>query len=205
MSGTRDPIVQLINVLSKLPGIGEKSASRLAFHIIQAPDAYARELAGAVLDVKERVEFCAQCWNLTQANPCRICSSPGRDRTKVCVVEGAPDLMAVERTGEFKGHYHVLHGALRPLEGIGPDDIRVKELVQRVGRSGSELESKIEEVIVATNPNTDGETTALYISKLLKPFDVRVARIASGVPIGGDLEYTDRVTLSRALAGRREI
>ncbi|MBH23898.1 MAG: recombination protein RecR [Myxococcales bacterium] len=205
MAPTHDPIVRLVNFLSQLPGIGEKTATRLAFHIIRSPEEFARGLAGALVDVKEHVGFCSICCNLTQDDPCRICTAGGRERHVVCVVEGTPDLMAIERTGEFQGMYHVLHGALRPLEGVGPDDIRVKELVQRLAATSGDEETRVTEVIVATNPNTDGETTALYIAKLLRPFDVKVTRIASGVPIGGDLEYTDRVTLSRALAGRREI
>jgi len=197
----QDPIARLVSQLARLPGIGEKSARRLAFHIIAEPRAFAEELSEAMLGVKEKIGLCTVCCNLTELDPCAICQSDKRDRGTICVVEGTPDLLAIERTGEYRGQYHVLHGVLRPLEGIGPDEIRVKELVQRLARRDEE----VTEVIVATNPNTDGETTALYIARLLKPFQVKVTRIASGVPIGGDLEYTDRVTLGRALTGRREI
>lgn len=197
----QDPIARLVSQLARLPGIGEKSANRLAFHIINEPRAFAEELSEALLGVKEKIGLCSVCCNLTETDPCWICRSEKRERQTICVVEGTPDLMAIERTGEYRGLYHVLHGVLRPLEGVGPDEIRVKELVRRIGAS----DPPVQEVIVATNPNTDGETTALYIAKLLRPFEVKVTRIASGVPIGGDLEYTDRVTLGRALAGRREM
>jgi recombination protein RecR len=200
---SRDPIATLISHLAQLPGIGEKTASRLAFYVIRSPETYARDLAAALIDVKEHIGLCSVCCNLTATDPCSICSSPRRDTHAICVVEGTPDLLAIERTGEFRGHYHVLHGVLRPLEGIGPDEIRIKELVQRVARSGDD--GNLSEVIVATNPSTDGETTALYIAKLLRPFDIKVTRIASGIPIGGDLEYIDRVTLGRALTGRQQI
>ncbi len=197
----QDPIARLVSQLARLPGIGEKTANRLAFHIIKEPAAFAQELSEALLGVKERIGLCTTCCNLTETDPCWICQSEKRDSSVICVVEGTPDLMAIERTGEFMGRYHVLHGVLRPLEGVGPDEIRVRELVQRL----SKPEQGVREVIVATNPNTDGETTALYIARLLRPFEVKVTRIASGIPIGGDLEYTDRVTLGRALLGRREI
>lgn len=200
---SRDPIANLISQLAKLPGIGEKTASRLAFFVIRSKESYARELAAALIEVKEEVGLCSICCNLTSSDPCSICASPRRDPHAICVVEGTPDLLAIERTGEFRGTYHVLHGVLRPLEGVGPDEIRLKELVQRVAGSGPG--EVIEEVIVATNPSTDGETTALYIAKLLRPFGIKVTRIASGIPIGGDLEYIDRVTLGRALSGRQQI
>lgn len=203
MSTTRDPINELINYLTRLPGIGEKTAARLAFHIMNSPTSYAKGLAGALLNVKDRIHMCSICCNLTESDPCHICSSSKRDEGVICVVERSQDLRAVEATGEFGGVYHVLHGVLSPLEGIGPDDIKIKQLIIRLQDRGEA--SPVREVIVATNPSTDGETTALYISKLLRPFDIKVTRIAFGIPMGGDLEYTDRVTLSRALAGRREI
>jgi recombination protein RecR len=197
----KDPIAELINHLSKLPGIGEKTASRLAFHIMNAPDAYAQSLARVLMDIKQRVKMCSVCCNLTEKDPCEICSSARRERGVICVVERTQDLRAIEATGEYRGLYHVLHGVLSPLEGIGPDDIKVKELITRLqeNRDGE----PVKEIIVATNPTTDGETTALYISKLLRPFDIQVSRIAFGIPMGGDLEYIDKVTLSRAIAGRR--
>lgn len=196
-----DPIAELINHLSKLPGIGEKTASRLAFHIMNAPDAYAQSLARVLMDIKQRVKMCSVCCNLTEKDPCEICASARRERSVICVVERTQDLRAIEATGEYRGLYHVLHGVLSPLEGVGPDDIKVKELITRLqeNRDGE----PVKEIIVATNPTTDGETTALYISKLLRPFDIQVSRIAFGIPMGGDLEYIDKVTLSRAIAGRR--
>ncbi len=201
MSTTRDPINELINYLTRLPGIGEKTAARLAFHIMNSPDSYAKGLAGALLNVKDRIRMCTICCNLTESDPCHICTSSKRDETTICVVERSQDLRALEATGEYQGTYHVLHGVLSPLEGIGPDDIKLKQLIVRLQNRGDK--PPVTEIIVATNPSTDGETTALYMAKLLKPFDIKVTRIAFGIPMGGDLEYTDRVTLSRALAGRR--
>lgn len=203
MAANRDPITELINHLTRLPGIGEKTAARLAFHIMNAPESYARGLAGALMNVKDRIRLCSVCCNLTEHDPCTICGSGKRDATTICVIERSQDLRAIEATGEFNGVYHVLHGVLSPLEGIGPDDIKIKQLVMRLQTRGDE--PPVKEIIVATNPSTDGETTALYLARLLKPFEVRTTRIAFGVPMGGDLEYTDRVTLSRALAGRRDI
>jgi recombination protein RecR len=198
-----DPIAELITHLAKLPGIGEKTASRLAFHIMNAPDAYAQSLARVLMDIKQRVRMCSICCNLTEKDPCEICTSARRERGVICVVERTQDLRAIEATGEYRGLYHVLHGVLSPLEGVGPDDIRIKELIKRL-QTPQDGES-VREIIVATNPTTDGETTALYISKLLRPFDMQVSRIAFGIPMGGDLEYIDKVTLSRAIAGRRNI
>jgi len=198
----RDPITNLINHLTRLPGIGEKTAARLAFHVMNAPESFAQGLADALLNVKDRIQLCSQCCNLTESDPCSVCVSAKRDPSTVCVVGRPQDLRAIEATGEYRGLFHVLHGVLSPLEGIGPDDIRLKELVVRLHPRDQD---PIKEIIVATNPTTDGETTALYISRLLSPFDVKVTRIAFGIPMGGDLEYTDKVTLSRALAGRREI
>lgn len=203
-----DPITNLINAFSRLPGIGERTASRLAFHILNQPDELAKELAEALITVKARIGFCKRCCNLTEDDLCPICSNPKRDRTKVCVVESSPDLRAIENTGEFRGVYHVLHGLISPLEGIGPDDIRVAELVRRMTPStefGEPFVEQIDEVILATSPSVDGEATALYLTRLLKPAGVKLTRIASGVPIGSDLEYTDRMTLSRALIERREL
>jgi len=201
---TPDPIQRLTAELAKLPGIGEKTAQRLAFHILRAKPGYARDLATAIVDVVEKVRLCSICCSLTEADPCALCGDDRRDDRIVCVVENVPDLLAVERTREFRGRYHVLHGALSPLDGIGPDQLRVKELVRRIA-TPPEGRARVEEVIVATNPDVEGEATALYLTRLLKPSGVRVTRIAQGVPMGGDLEYADQVTLARALAGRREL
>lgn len=196
---TDDPITNLINAFAKLPGIGERTASRLAFFVLNQPDELAENLANALIHVKQEIGFCEQCCNLTKNPRCSICESAKRDQTIVCVVENTPDLRAVEGTGEFHGTYHVLHGLISPLEGIGPDDLKLKELLGRMQTQ------EIAELIVATSPSVDGEATALYLSKLVKPLGVKVTRIASGVPIGSDLEYTDRVTLSRAISQRREL
>jgi recombination protein RecR len=194
-----DPIQRLIQRLARLPGIGEKSATRLAFHILRAPEAHARELAQAVLEVREKIRLCSVCCNLTEADPCAICADARRDTHLLCVVAQATDLIAVERSGHYRGRYHVLHGVLSPLEGIGPDDLRIPDLLRRLG------DGVVTEVILATSPNVEGEATAMYLARLIKPMGVKVSRIASGVPIGGELEYVDQVTLARALEGRREI
>ena len=194
-----DPISRLITELSKLPGIGEKTASRLAFHILRAPGEYARDLASALVEVKEKIRLCSTCMNLTEQDPCTLCSDVRRDPSLVAVVATPPDLYAIERTGGFRGRYHVLHGVLSPLEGIGPDDLRIKELLGRVGRG------ELKEIIVATSPNVEGEATALYLAKVLRPLGVRVTRIASGLAVGGELEYADGVTITRALEARREM
>ncbi len=194
-----DPIQRLILRLGRLPGIGEKTATRLAFHILRAPEAQARELAQAILEVREKIRLCSVCCNLTERDPCAICSDARRDATTVCVVSQPTDLLAIERSGQYPGRYHVLHGVLSPLDGVGPDDLRIADLLRRVGAEN------VVEVILATSPNVEGEATAMYISRLLKPGGVKVTRIASGVPIGGELEYVDQVTLSRALEGRREM
>ena len=194
-----DPISRLIRELAKLPGIGEKTASRLAFHILRAPGEYARELANALVEVKEKIRLCSTCMNLTEQDPCTLCSDVRRDPSLVAVVATPPDLYAIERTGGFRGRYHVLHGVLSPLEGIGPDDLRIKELLGRVGRG------ELKEIIVATSPNVEGEATALYLAKVLRPLGVRVTRIASGLAVGGELEYADGVTITRALEARREM
>ena len=193
-----DPIARLTVLLAKLPGVGEKTAQRLAFHILESEAGYARDLAQALLALREEVRLCSTCCNLTANDPCTICRDPQRDARMICVVETVPDLLAVERTREFRGRYHVLHGALSPLDGVGPDQLKLRELVARLGQG-------VEEVIVATNPTVEGEATALYITRLVKPLGVRVTRIAQGLPMGGDLEYADQVTLARALQGRREI
>jgi recombination protein RecR len=194
-----DPIARLVKELARLPGIGEKTAQRLAFHVLEAGAGYATALAEAVVGVVRDVRLCSTCQTLTDRDPCAICVDPKRDGRTLCVVESVPDLLAVERTHEYRGRYHVLHGALSPLEGIGPGDLKLRELLVRIEHEPAE------EVIVATNPDVEGEATALYIQRLLKPLGIRVTRIAQGVPMGGDLEYADQVTLARALAGRREI
>src|SRR5512142_1970124 len=194
-----DPIARLVKELAKLPGIGEKTAQRLAFHILEAGPGYAGELAAAVTGVVRDVRLCSGCQTLTDQDPCPICKDPERDPALVCVVETVPDLLAVERTHEFRGRYHVLHGALSPLDGVGPGDLKIRELLLRLEREPAA------EVVVATNPDVEGEATALYLVKLLKPLGIKVTRIAQGVPMGGNLEYADQVTLARALAGRREL
>ncbi len=194
-----DPIARLVKELARLPGIGEKTAQRLAFHILEAGPAYAGELAAAVTGVVRDVRLCSGCQTLTDQDPCPICRDPDRDAGLVCVVETVPDLLAVERTHEFRGRYHVLHGALSPLDGVGPSDLKIRELLLRLEREPAA------EVVVATNPDVEGEATALYLVKLLKPLGIKVTRIAQGVPMGGNLEYADQVTLARALAGRREL
>lgn len=181
--------------LSKLPGIGGKTAQRLAFYLLKVPRSEVEVLARALLALKDKIRSCSQCFNLTEGDPCAICANAKRDRTVICVVEEANDVLALEKTGEFRGLYHVLGGALSPMDGIGPDDLRVPELIRR-------LKDGIAEVILATNPNTEGEATAIYLYNQMKPLDVKVSRIARGLPVGGDLEFTDEVTLSRALSGR---
>jgi len=193
------PVQNLIEELSKLPGIGPKSAQRLAFHILKTPSEEAKKLASAIIAVKDQIKFCTVCFNVTDQELCEYCRDPRRDDSTLCVVEESKDVIAMEKTGEFKGRYHVLQGAVSPIDGIGPEDIKVRELLARL-QSG-----KIEEVVVATNPNIEGEATAMYLAKLIKPLGIKVTRIASGLPVGGDLEYADEVTLGRALQGRREI
>lgn len=200
---TDDPITNLINAFARLPGIGERTASRLAFFVMNQPLELAQDLAQSLLEIKEKVGLCTRCCNLTEGELCSICRSPKRDQTTICVVESTPDLRAIENTGEYRGLYHVLHGLISPLDGIGPDDVHVRELLQRL--HSDDDDTVVEEVIVATSPSVDGEATALYLSKLLRPMKVRISRIASGVPIGGELEFVDRVTLSRALSQRRDL
>ena len=191
-------ITKLIEELSKLPGVGAKSAQRLAFHIINLPKEQVEQLAKAITDAKNHVRYCKECFTLTDQELCPICSSKTRDHSTIMVVENPRDLAAYEKTGKFDGVYHVLHGAISPMLGIGPNDIRLKELMQR-------LQAEIREVIIATNSSLEGETTAMYISKLVKPTGIKVSRIASGVPVGGDLDYIDEITLLRALEGRVEL
>jgi recombination protein RecR len=192
-----DPITRLIRELAKLPGVGEKTATRLAFHVLRAPAEHAHDLARALVDVKEKIRLCEMCMNLTEQTPCTLCADARRDPSLVCVVATPPDLHAIERTGGFRGRYHVLHGVLSPLEGVGPDDLRIKELLGRLG--------EVRELIIATSPNVEGEATALYLAKVCKPLGVKVTRIASGLAVGGELEYADGVTISRALEARREM
>ena len=191
-------INKLIEDLSSLPGIGEKSASRLAFHLINMPKAKVERLANTILSAKENVQYCKECYTLTDKELCPICANEKRDRSTIMVLENIRDLAAYEKTGKYNGVYHVLHGAISPMIGVGPNDIKLKELLQR-------LQGDVKEVIIASNPNIEGEATAMYIAKILKPLDVKVTRIAAGVPVGGDLEYADEVTLSKALEGRVEI
>ena len=193
------PVARLIEEFEKMPGIGHKTAQRLAFYVLDLPPSAVANLISAIEGAKRKITYCSVCQNITDVNPCQICSSPKRDDSTICVVEEPRDVVAMERTREYNGKYQVLHGAISPMEGIGPEDIRIKELLQRV------KDGTVKEVIMATNPNIEGEATAMYISKLLKPFNVKVTRIAHGIPVGGDLEYADEVTLTKALEGRREI
>lgn len=193
------PIARLIDELARLPGIGPKTAQRLAFHLLYAPREDVRSLAEAMIEARERVRHCSICCNLTDQDPCAICTHPNRDRSVICVVEQSRDVVAMERTREYKGLYHVLQGAIAPAEGVYPDDIRIRELLQRLG------DGTVQEIILATDPNLEGEATAMYLARLLQPMGLRVTRIARGLPVGGDLEYADEVTLSKALEGRREL
>jgi len=193
------PIQDLIDELSRLPGIGPKSAQRLAFHIVKQPPDDAKRLAEALIGAKEKISFCEECGNVAEGERCRICRDPGRDPAVLCVVEEPKDAATIEKAAVIRGRYHVLGGAISPLDGIGPEDLRVQELLDRVERQG------VTEVIIATNPNLEGNATAMYVAALLKPLGVRVTRLASGLPVGGDLEYADEVTLSQALEGRREL
>jgi len=193
------PIDQLIDALTRLPGIGRKTAARLAFHILRSNLSEAQALARAILDVKEKIHLCSICFNLTDEDPCQICQDEHRNKEVLCVVEGPNDLIAIENTGSFHGAYHVLHGAISPLEGIGPDDLKTKELMGRLRSEGTK------EVILATNPTVEGGATALYLTDLIKSLGIKVTRIAYGIPMGGEIEYSDNVTLSKALEGRREL
>jgi recombination protein RecR len=192
-------IQDLIDALGRLPGIGPKSAQRIAFHILQADSEIADSLVDAVRTVKERVKFCTECGNVSEEAQCRICRDPRRDGTKICVVEESKDVIAIERTREFRGKYHVLGGAISPIDGIGPDQLRIRELMQRLA------DATITEIILATDPNLEGEATATYLARLIKPMGISVSRLASGLPVGGDLEYADEVTLGRAFEGRTSL
>ena len=192
-------IEKLIEEFEKLPSIGSKTATRLAFHVLEQSEDEIKQFADAMVDAKKNLKFCSKCFNLTDKDPCVICSNAKRDTSVICVVEDVRDVIAMERTHEFKGVYHVLHGSISPMNGIGPDDIKIKELLARL------MNGKVKEVILATNPRVEGEATAMYLSKLIKPLGVKVTRIAHGIPVGGDLEYTDEITLTKAMEGRREI
>lgn len=200
MDTTPRTVTQLIEEFHRLPGIGPKTAQRLTFYLLRAPKAQAEALAHALVQLKERIVTCAICSNIAEENPCAICRDESRDRSIVCVVEEPLDVLALERTREYHGLYHVLHGAISPVEGIGPDDLRIRELLGRVERDPG-----IKEIVLATNPNLEGEATAMYLERLIKPLGIRLTRLARGLPMGGDLEYADEVTLTRALEGRREV
>ena len=199
MSIYAGPVQDLIDELGRLPGVGPKSAQRIAFHLLKLPSQDALRLATAIAIVKERVSFCQTCFNIAEGDACSMCTDDRRDSSVICVVEEPRDIVAIEKTGEFRGRYHVLQGAISPIEGIGPDQLRVSELLARLG------DDTVTEIILCTNPNIEGEATAMYLSRLLKPMGLRVTRIASGLPVGGDLEYADELTLGRALEGRREL
>ena len=194
-----EPIAKLIDAFSRLPGIGPKTAARLAFFVLRMKEEDVIDFAKALVNVKRNLTYCSICCNITDTDPCRVCADKTRDVSVICVVQEPKDVVAMERTREYTGQYHVLHGAISPIEGIGPDDIRITELVKRLG------DERVKELILATNPNIEGEATAMYVSRLVKPFNIKVTRIAHGLPVGGDLEYADEVTLSKALEGRREL
>jgi recombination protein RecR len=192
-------VQNLIDELGRLPGIGPKSAQRIAFHLLKLPSSDALRLSDAIATAKDKVTFCSRCFNIAEGPECELCTDPRRDPTLLCVVEEPRDIVSVERTGEYRGRYHVLQGAISPIEGIGPEQLRIRELLLRLDAEG------VQEVILCTNPNLEGEATAMYLGRLLKDHEVKVTRIASGLPVGGDLEYADEVTLGRALSGRREV
>lgn len=193
-----EPLARLIEELSKMPTVGPKTAQRLAFYILRMSPEDAQRLSQAILDAKAKIRYCSVCFHITDVDPCAICTGFNRNRSIICVVEDPRDVLAMERTREFRGLYHVLHGAISPLDGVGPDDLKISELLTR-------LQSDVEEVIIATNPRVEGEATAIYLAKILKPLGIRVTRIAQGLPVGGDLEYADEVTLAKALEGRRQM
>ena len=199
MSYYSPSIEKLIESFERLPSIGHKTAVRLAFHMLDLSKEETDEFINSIINAKEKLKYCGSCYNISDTDPCPICSSPKRDNSIICVVEDVRDVMAMERTHEFKGVYHVLHGTISPMNGIGPEDIKIKELLNRIA------DNDIKEIIIATNPRVEGEATAIYISKIIKPLGIKVTRIAHGIPVGGDLEYTDEVTLSKALEGRREL
>jgi recombination protein RecR len=194
-----EPLAKLIDAFSRLPGIGPKTAARLAFHVLRMKEEDCIDFAKALVNVKRNLHYCSICCNITDTDPCRICQDKARDRSIICVVQEPKDLVAMERTREFNGYYHVLHGAISPMEGIGPDEIRIADLLKRLS------DERVQELILATNPNIEGEATAMYLSRLVRPFGLKVTRIAHGLPVGGDLEYADEVTLTKALEGRREL
>lgn len=199
MNISAEPLTRLIEELHRLPGIGPKTAQRLAYYLLRVPNDQARSLADAIREVKEKIILCSQCFNFTETDPCVICGDPQREATTVCVVEDPLDILALERTRHYRGLYHVLHGALSPAAGIGPEELKIKELVTRLRRG------QTEEVIIATNANLEGEATAMYLARIIRPLNVRVTRLARGLPVGGDVEYADEITLTRALEGRREM
>ena len=199
MSSYSPSIEKLIESFEKLPSIGHKTAIRLAFHMLDMSNEEIEEFIKSITDAKQKLKFCSTCFNIADTDPCPICSDPKRDQSTICVVEDVRDIMAMERTHEYKGVYHVLHGTISPMNGIGPDEIKIKELLNRI------RDNEIKEVIIATNPRVEGEATSIYLSKLIKAFNIKVTRIAHGIPVGGDLEYTDEVTLMKAMEGRREI
>ena len=199
MSYYSPSIEKLIQSFEKLPSIGNKTAARLAFYILNASEEETNEFVSSIVNAKKNLKYCSKCYNISDTDPCIICANPKRDQSIICVVEDVRDIIAMERTHEFKGVYHVLHGSISPMNGIGPDDIKIKELLARL------MDGQVKEVILATNPRVEGEATAMYLSKLIKPLGIKVTRIAHGIPVGGDLEYTDEITLTKALEGRREI
>ncbi len=199
MSYYSPSIEKLIENFEKLPSIGHKTAIRLAFHMLDLDQERTQEFIDSIVEAKKNLKYCSKCYNISDTDPCPICSSPKRDASVICVVEDVRDVIAMERTHEFKGVYHVLHGSISPMNGIGPDDIKIKELLARLS------DNNVKEIILATNPRVEGEATAIYLSKIIKPLGIKVTRIAQGIPVGGDLEYTDEVTLSQALEGRREL
>ena len=199
MSMYSPSIEKLIESFEKLPNIGNKTAARLAFYILNASEEETNEFVNSIINAKKNLKYCSKCWNISDTDPCPICSNPKREQSQICVVEDVKDIIAMERTHEFKGVYHVLHGSISPMNGIGPDDIKIKELLARL------MDGQVKEVILATNPRVEGEATAMYLSKLIKPLGIKVTRIAHGIPVGGDLEYTDEITLTKALEGRREL
>lgn len=199
MSYYAPSIEKLIESFEKLPSIGHKTATRLAFHMLDLGEQETNDFINSIINAKKNLKYCSTCYNISDTDPCPICSSPKRDASIICVVEDVKDIVAMEKTHEFKGVYHVLHGSISPMNGIGPDDIKIKELLNRIEQN------KISEIIIATNPRVEGEATAMYLSKLIKPMGIKVSRIAHGIPVGGDLEYTDEITLTKALEGRREM
>ncbi len=198
MSGYIPPLARLIDEFARMPGVGKRSAARMAFHVLNMTNKEAKSLSDAILDAKTSIKYCSVCCNLTDSDPCAICTGTRRDHSTICVVENPRDVIALENTHEYTGLYHVLHGVISPMDGMGPEDIRIKELLPRIS-------PEVKEVVVATNPTVEGEATAMYIARLLQPMGVKVTRIAHGLPVGGDLEYADEVTLARAMEGRREI